>query len=97
MQQAYIIIGNVFNFKNKNAGIDRARSKFGPTNSSNARLNTTIYCRIVKLNELTICAEQFYGSLKVFMKKNREKITCAVGLNEVNVTVLLLGHFVIKA
>ena len=64
MQQAYIIIGSVFNFKNKNFGIDRARSKLFLINSSNARLNTTIYYRIVKLNELTICAEQFYGSLK---------------------------------
>ena len=74
MQQAYIIIGSVFNFKNKNAGIDRARSKFCPTDSSNARLNTTIYCRIVKLNELTICAEQFYGSLKVRMKKIKKRL-----------------------
>ena len=74
MQQAYIIIGSVFNFKNKNAGIDRARSKLCPTNSSNTRLNTTIYCRIVKLNELTICAEQFYGSLNVFMKKIEKRL-----------------------
>ena len=74
MHQAYIIIGSVFNLKNKNAGIDRARSKFCPTNSSNARLNTTIDCRIVKLNELTICAEQFYGSLKVCMKKSRKAV-----------------------
>ena len=70
MQQAYIIIGSVFNFKNKNVGIDRARSIFVLTNSCNARLNSTIYYRIVKLNELTICAEQFYGSLKVCVKKN---------------------------
>ena len=74
MHQAYIIIGSVFDFKNKNAGIDRARSKFCPTNSSNACLNTTIYYRIVKLNELTICAEQFYGSLKVCMKKIEKRL-----------------------
>ena len=81
MQQAYIIIGSVFNFKNKNFGIDRARSKFVLTNSSNARLNRTIYYRIVKLNELTICAEQFYGSLKVCMKKIEKKdyLCCCFG------------------
>ena len=74
MHQAYIIIGSVFNFKNKNVGIDRARIKLFFINSSNARLNSTIYYRIIKLNELTICAEQFYGRLKVCMKKIEKRL-----------------------